>query len=239
MTFITDGNLWKTWPMELTLKLFVTKALFTFILLTIYQGLLRHGKALSQLAFTCYIFLKWFCFFFSHTALQLIIAAHSSISTLKALRFLWVLLSLTGIIWVFFFFFFFHFVSDPLSYTARRGASSATERMKRLLELIFICGAVPMAFLGVWCAIIRFWLCNWNAKSLKAQLYWPYQQFALFPKALLEQIHDHFWFKITICFKKKNLIDDVERNWCLSLYCISMPILFSFFFLLKSLFEYG
>lgn len=28
------------------------------------------------------------------------------------------------------------------------------------------------------------------------------------PKALLEQIHDHIWFKITTCFQERNLIDD-------------------------------
>lgn len=47
-----------------------------------------------------YIFLSG-SVFYSHTALELITAAHSSISTLKALCFHWVLLSLTDIIFFF------------------------------------------------------------------------------------------------------------------------------------------
>lgn len=45
----------------------------------------------------------------------------------------------------------------------------------------------PWHALSVWCVIIGFCLCNWNAKRLKALLLLPYQQFAFPPKALFEQ----------------------------------------------------
>lgn len=85
-----------------------------------------------------YIFQSGFIFY-SHTALELITAAHSSISTLNALSFLWVLFSLTVII--------FFFILCLILFHRQPGEEHPTPpRMKRLLELIFIFCAMPMAF---------------------------------------------------------------------------------------------
>lgn len=75
----------------------------------------------------CLYFLKWFCFLFSYST-----AANYSCS----LFYFNPQSSPFSLGFAFthrhnvFFFFFPHFVSDPLSYTARRGVSSATENEK-------------------------------------------------------------------------------------------------------------
>lgn len=74
------------------------------------------------------------------------------------------------------------FLSFFLSHTSPGEEHLMPWRMKRLLELIFILCAIPTAFSKCVMCYHQVWFCNWNAKSLKAQLYWPYQQFALSPK---------------------------------------------------------
>lgn len=151
----------------------------------------------------CLYSLKWF-WFYSHIALQLITAAHSSISTLKALCFLWALLSLTGIIC----FFFFSILCLILFHIQPGEERPLPQRMKRLLELIFICCAVPMAFLECVMYYHQVLIMQLKCKKFKSSALLALSAVCTLPKALLEQIHDHFWFKITICLKKKNLIDD-------------------------------
>ena len=137
----------------------------------------------------CLYFLKWFCFLFSYST-----AANYSCSL-----------------------FYFNPQSSPFSlgfaFTHRHHIQPGEEcllpqRMKRLLELIFICCAVPMAFLECVMCDHQVLIMQLKCKKFKSSALLALSAVCTLPKALLEQIHDHFWFKITICFKKKNLIDD-------------------------------
>lgn len=119
---------------------FCPQALFTFILLTIYQGLLQH-EALSHWHYACLYFLKWFCFLFSYSS-----AANYSCS-------LFYFNPQSSLFSLGFAFthrhnmFFFSILCLILFHIQPGEERPLPQRMKRLLELIFICCAVPMAFL--------------------------------------------------------------------------------------------
>ena len=181
---------------------FCPQALFTFILLTIYQGLLWH-EALSQLAFCLFVFFKVVLILFSYST-----AANYSCS-------LFYFNSQSSLFSLSFAFthrhnmvFFFSILCLILFHIQPGEERPLPQRMKRLLELIFICCAVPMAFLECVMYYHQVLIMQLKCKKFKSSALLALSAVCTLPKALLEQIHDHFWFKITICLKKKNLIDD-------------------------------
>lgn len=100
-------------------------------------------------------------------------------------------------------YYFFHFVSDPLLYTARREALPL--RMKRLLELIFIFCAMPMAFSECVMCYHQDLIMQLKCKKFKSSALLALSAVCTLLKALLEQIRDQFWSKITTCFRKKGI----------------------------------
>lgn len=183
---------------------FYPQALFTFILLTIYEGLLQQ-QSLSQLTFCLFIFFKVVLFLYSHRALEIITAARSSISTLNALSFLWVLLSLTVTM-------FFSILCLILFHIQPGEEHPMPQRMKRLLELIFIFCAMPMAFSECVMCYHQALIMQLKCKKFKSSALLALSAVCTLPKALLEQIHGQFWSKITTCFRKRILIDDTQRG---------------------------
>lgn len=153
----------------------------------------------------CLYFLKWFCFLFSYST-----AANYSCS----LFYFNPQSSPFSLGFAFthrhnmFFFFFFSILCLILFHIQPGEECPLPQRMKRLLELIFICCAVPMAFLECVMCYHQVLIMQLKCKKFKSSALLALSAVCTLPKALLEQIHDHFWFKITICFKKKNLIDD-------------------------------
>lgn len=102
-------------------------------------------------------------------------------------------------------------------------------RMKRLLELIFIFCAMPMAFSECVMCYHQVLIMQLKWKKFKSSALLALSAVCTLPKALLEQIHDQFWSKITMFQEKES------NRWCLernrhfeSLYYIFIQILLPF-----------
>lgn len=86
------------------------------------------------------------------------------------------------------------------------------QRMKRLLELIFIFCAMPMAISECVMCHHQVLIMQLKCKKVKSSALLALSAVCTLPKALLEQILDHFCSKNTTGFKKRKLIDDAQRE---------------------------
>lgn len=84
--------------------------------------------------------------------------------------------------------------------------------MKRLLELIFIFCAMPMAISECVMCHHQVLIMQLKCKKVKSSALLALSAVCTLPKALLEQILDHFCSKNTTSFKKRKLIDDAQRE---------------------------
>lgn len=153
----------------------------------------------------CLYFFKWFCFLFSYS-----IGANYSCS-------LFYFNPQSSLFSLGFAFphrhnIFFSILCLILFHTQPAEKHPMSQRMKRLLELIFICCAVPTAFSECVMCYHQVLIMQLKCKKFKSSALLALSAVCTLPKAPLEQIHDHLWFKITTCFKKRNLIDDAWRE---------------------------
>lgn len=113
------------------------------------------------------------------------------------------------------------------------------QRIKRLLEQIFIFCAMPMAFSKCVLCYHQVLIMQLNCTKFKSSALLALTAFHTLPKALLEQTLDHLWSKNTTCCKKRDIIYVAERMIKVSkIYAVLLYHSYFFFLLEIVLFEY-